>query len=323
VESPASWQAERQAVLANVRRLLGNAPPGAGGAAGQRARPRPHVPALLGRLTGPEGIDRDDAPFGEYVEGDVYLPAGLRDSGRRAPAVVWVHPMSCPLGYVASYRRGDHIHHALARAGFVTFCYDQIGCGRRVEEAEGFYRRHPDWSLLGKMVRDARAAVAAARSLPYVNAEQTWLLGYDLGALVALHAAAADEQVRGAALVCLVPSLRGGAAPDGSGPPELSRDYTVLPQLGALLAAGRTLPYDVTHLLACLAPRPTLVISPQLDWQAPPEQVTQAVESARAAFALHGTSGQLEQIVPEGYGHFGPEHQALAIDWLRRQGAGR
>ena len=230
-------------------------PPGAGGAEGQRSRPRLDVPALLGRGTAVEGIERDGVPFGEYLEGDAYLAAGLRESDLAAPAVVWVHPMSCPLGYVAPYRRADHLHHSLAQAGFVTFCYDQIGCGRRIEEAELFAARHPRWSLLGKMVRDCRAAIAAASALPYVNPSRVWLLGFDTGALVALHAAALDERVHGLALASAPASLRGSALPPAVAPPHLARDYQLLPRLSAGDdQESQELPYDVPHLLASVAP---------------------------------------------------------------------
>lgn len=317
----AAWEHQRRAVRAGVLRLLGDAPPGAGGAEGQRSRPRPHVPALLGRGTAVEGIERDDVPFGEYLDGDVYVAARLREPGHRAPAVIWVHPLSCPLGYVASYRRGDHLHHALARAGFVAFCYDQIGCGRRIEEAELFAARHPHWSLLGKMVRDCRAAVAAACALPYVDPSRVWLLGYDLGALVALHAAALDERVHGLVLAAAPPSLRGSALPHTGTPPHLARDYHLLPQPAAGAGDDQDLPYDVPHLLASVAPRPALVLSPQLDWQAPIERVTAAVATARAVYALYGAAGDLQQLSPEAFAHFGPEHQALAIGWLQQRSA--
>ena len=110
------------------------------------------------------------------------------------------------------------------------------------------------------MVRDCRAAIGAASALPYVNPSRVWLLGYDTGALVALHAAALDERVHGLALASAPASLRGSAsaccrsAAPGAGLPLLPR-----------LSAGddqesQELPYDVPHLLASVAPRPVLVL---------------------------------------------------------------
>jgi hypothetical protein len=162
------------------------------------------------------------------------------------------------------------------------------------------------------------------RTLRYVDAANVWLLGYDLGAIVALHAAALDERVGGVALAGLSPSLRGGLVPPAGVPPHLSCDYALLPPSRAREVAGEAdLPYDVPHLLASLAPRPALVISPQLDWAAPVVRATAAVAGARPVYALHGAPHLLTHLTPEAFGHFGPEHQALAVEWLRSHtGAG-
>jgi hypothetical protein len=77
--------------------------------------------------------------------------------------------------------------------------------------------------------------------------------------------------------------------------------------------------YDVPELLACLAPRPVLVVSPQLDRDARLEDVTRAVQAARRVYDLYGAGESLEQLVPEDYNHFGPSVQSLVIDWLRRR----
>ncbi len=47
--------------------------------------------------------------------------------------------------------------------------FDQIGFGTRVEHAKEFYRRYPEWSLLGKMVADTKAAITAASALEIVD----------------------------------------------------------------------------------------------------------------------------------------------------------
>ena len=48
-------------------------------------------------------------------------------------------------------------------------------------------------------------------------------------------------------------------------------------------------------------------------------RVTADVAAARQAFARHGAAHHLEQMAPADFGHFGPEHQALAIEWLHAQ----
>jgi hypothetical protein len=44
--------------------------------------------------------------------------------------------------------------------------------------------------------------------------------------------------------------------------------------------------------------------------------------AARAVYALYGAAGSLQQLSPEAFAHFGPEHQALAIGWLKQRRAG-
>ena len=68
-----------------------------------------------------------------------------------------------------------------------------------------------------------------------------------------------------------------------------------------------------------MAPRPTLVVSPQLDRDAVLADVTQAVEAARQAFALYGKAERLKQVSPETINQFWPSTQQLVIDWLNEQ----
>ena len=69
-----------------------------------------------------------------------------------------------------------------------------------------------------------------------------------------------------------------------------------------------------------MAPRPTLVVSPQLDRDAVLADVTQAVEAARKAFALYGKAERLKQVSPETINQFWPQlTQQLVIDWLNEQ----
>ena len=92
----------------------------------------------------------------------------------------------------------------------------------------------------------------------------------------------------------------------------------LVPRLGCFIGQEARVPYDVPDLLASFAPRPVLVISPTLDREAKVEDVTKAVEAARSAYALLGAEAKLEQLKPEDYNRFGPELQALVIEWLKK-----
>ncbi len=326
----ADWERERADVRQQVAWTLGDAPPHLASSGGDYGEEPPHIAATMGRgdASLPAGIEKHQVMFGEYVCGDIYTPTGAYQAGRALPAILWLHPWSPANGYAALYRRGDQIQHTLARAGYAVFCFDHIGFGRRVEEAEFFYRRHPNWSLLGKCVRDASAALDVMTRLRIIDAARIVALGYGLGSMVGLHLGAMDApgaestqpgRLAGFASVCGPAAFRldTDVARTG-GIRRWSHGTMLAPKLGLFDAHPDRIPYDVSDLLACFAPRPTLVISPLLDRDAPPDLVTPAVEAARHVYALHGVADRLTQMIPEDYNHFGPSQQALVLDWLNR-----
>jgi predicted alpha/beta-fold hydrolase len=315
-------QSRREGTRRAVRQMLGDAPPSTNNPGGDYGKEVAHVAALLGRNEAGQGIEKQQIVFGDYINADIYLPAGLGASGRKAPAVLWLHPFSFAHGYGAGYRDGEQIFRTLARAGFVVFCFDQVGFGRRIEEVEGFYERYPRWSLAGQMVRDSQAALDVLTALPYVEARQVYGLGYSLGSFVGLHLGAMDERLAGFAAVSAPPPFRLDTDErETGGIRRWSHLYMLLPRLGFFIGQEDRTPYDVPDLMASFAPRPLLVVSPQLDREAPLKHVTQGVEAARKVYALYGAAERLEQASPEQYNKFGPDVQALVIDWLKKQSA--
>jgi len=89
---------------------------------------------------------------------------------------------------------------------------------------------------------------------------------------------------------------------------EWALPHALLPRLDGFVGREEQTPYDL-HL----------VLSPQLDRHAPLADVTQAVDSARQVYALHGASAHLTQTSPETYHQLGPEVQDVAVAWLRAQ----
>ena len=325
VQGVDGWVRKKKQVRERVRWVLGNWPPVAVNPGTSDDWEPPYLTAMLGRESAPR-LEKAQMGFGEHLAGDVYMPAGLRERGVKAPAILWLHPFCFSNGYVAAYRRdgaspsGGQVFRALALAGFTVFCYDQIGFGRRVTEAEGFYGRYPHWSLLGKMVRDAQAALDVLTRLPYVDAEQVFGVGYTLGSLVGLHLGAVDERLAGLASVCGPQPFRLDTPERATGGiRRWSHQYMLVPRLGFWAEDPERVLYDVPELLACFAPRPVLVVSPQLDRDARLEDVTRAVQAARRVYDLYGAGESLEQLAPEDYNHFGPSAQGLVIQWLKRR----
>lgn len=297
-----------------IRAMLGDAPPRAPGEVGSYGVETPATATLLGRLEPGDGIDKQQVIFGEYINADLYFPAGLLASGRKISAVVWLAPWPSSHGYRAAYRRGEQFYRTLARAGFVVCCFDHIGSGSRIEEATDFYQRHPRWSLLGKMVHDAQAAVDMLESLPYVRPDHIWSVGYRLGSLVGLHLGAIDHRLIGLAAVSPPASIRDDAGEAW----RLSHRDMVLPQLGYYLKSERRLPYDTADLLGALAPRPVAVVSPQLDRDGARQSVATATAAAHKSYIDANAGDRIEQFMPETHDQFGPEIHDLVIEWLSR-----
>lgn len=318
IDSPAAWAERRGQLREQVLRMLGEAPPESHNPDPDNYGAEPsHIAALMGRSSAPEGVVKRQVVFGEYLNGDLWMPAGFADDGARHPAVLWLSSYCCSTGYRPAYRRGEQPHLSLARAGLVTFCCDLLGTGRRIEEVEGFYQRHPRWSLLGKMVRDARAAIEILAGLPYVDPGRIAVLGFSAGAFVALHLAALDERIAALATVCPPAPFRLDSADRGTGSwRRWAERLLFVPRLG-LHESAETLPYDVPLLQAAAAPRPQLALTPVLDRAARLLDQSRGLELARHVYALHGAAERLEQLAPETYHQFDGEQQQPVLAWLK------
>ncbi len=142
-----------------------------------------HIEQLLGRASAGARLEMTEFVFGEYINADIYHPRGGDEE--LLPAILWLHPTSNARGYVPAYRRGDVAHETWARAGYAVFCYDQIGNGRRIPEMAQFCQRYPGWSVAGKMLRDAQAALDAVAQLDFIDPARIYVVGYREGAWLA------------------------------------------------------------------------------------------------------------------------------------------
>lgn len=312
-----AWESRKEEIRNAVEAMLGQAPPAAYSPIGAYGREPAHIEAMLGRGSVSAALEKHDLMFGEYINADVYYPEGLAESGQRHPAVLWLHPWSSPHGYAAAYRRDFHAYQSLALAGYPVFCFDLPGFGRRIEEVEGFHIRYPNWSLLGQMVRDARAALDVMTELPYVAPEQIYVVGYGLGAMVAVHLAALDERPAGYALVCAPPPFRLDTdLPRTGGIRRWAQVQMILPQLGYFVGREDRAPYDVDELLGCIAPRPLLLVTPTLDREAPLDLMRPAAEHVAAVYAMLGAQEAFSHKIPVAYNHFDNTMQQRVIAWL-------
>jgi len=305
---PAAWPARRQEIRRRIDRALGEPPPGAVGQVSHYGAEPNAEAALLGRAAPPPELVRESLNFGNYLRADLYYRTNVVGTDRRLPVFVWLHPISVSHGYVAGYDRGEKPHLALARSGYAVFAFDQLGFGSRILEIRDFYRRYPRWSLLGKLLRDVRAAVDAVSSHPRIDPAQVYLVGYGLGGLVGLHAAALDERVAGVIAVAAFTPMRSDTADKGTGGlARWTHWLPLLPRLGGFRGHEARLPYDYDEVLALIAPRPALVITPGLDYESTREDLRQCMTRARRVYAWLGAPDSLVFQRTEDYNHFTPE----------------
>jgi pimeloyl-ACP methyl ester carboxylesterase len=190
-----------------------------------------------------------------------------------------------------------------------------------MNEAGAFMDRFPKWSLMGRMVEDARAAVETLSRDPAIDGEQgVWLFGYSMGGMVALHTAALEPKVKGVVSVAGFTPMRTDTADKGTGGlVRWSVDRPLMPRLGAFIGKEGEVPYDYDGLLAAIAPRPVLVVSPQLDRDATPSDVHGAVEKARKVYDLYKAGEKLGLEEPWDYNRLPTETQDRAIEWMKKR----
>lgn len=290
-------------------------------------------------------VTRSDVSFGEYISGSVYH---LADATGPLPVVVFMHPLSYNIGFNENYIESvtqTAIYFALAEAGFAVLAYDAVGFGSRLTEVSGvsgggqgvdglplFYRRYPEWSLLGKIVHDGLAAVDLLATtggrfypghdkpegLPKFDTDNIFLLGYDIGGRAALYTAAMEDRTRPRpSRIKGVISINGWTpmrtdtnASATGGIARLWDWHALQPVLGFYDGREHSLPYDMDDVLV-EANVPTLVYQQLYDRTADPAAVTEAVGRALAQGA------DVTLMSTKSVNRLDDEVHAAAIGWLK------
>lgn len=216
---------------------------------------------------------------------------------------------------------GKDFARQLVRRGYVTLSPEHF-CSAARQPAEGpyetaaFYRRHPDWSAVGKYAYDSRIACTVLGAQPQVDAERIGVTGHSLGGQGSIWLAAYDERIRCAAPSCTAPTFRENAAPL-----HWSRDYwyVYFPQLRADFLAGRQVQCDFHEMMALIAPRPLLERYATNDGD-PATQAHRTTLHVKLAelYRLLGR-GEAHAFLAFGDGHSIPELSSAAmLSWMDR-----
>jgi pimeloyl-ACP methyl ester carboxylesterase len=240
-------------------------------------------------------------PFGVDLKADLYLP--LTSAGK-LPLVIWLHSFSYSTGY-SRYAKARF--EELTGRGYGVLAFDQIGFGTRVEHAKDFYRRHPRWSLLGKMVADTRAAITAASSHESVDASKIYLLGYSLGGKIALWTAALDTRPVAIVSVASFTPLRTSQGTEGVY--AYSHLHGLLPRLGFYAEDRSSLPVDYDDVLRAIGNRKVLLVTPTHDRYADRVALQKLLQQFPG----------IDVLAPEDFNRFSQSTQKLVFGWLQRQ----
>jgi pimeloyl-ACP methyl ester carboxylesterase len=149
--------------------------------------------------------------------------------------------------------------------------------------------------------------VTLLQSHPRVDPAQIYLVGYGTGSMAALAAGALEPRLAGVMAVAGITPLRLDTAAGTGGVARWSHLLPLMPRLGAFVGEERRIPCDWHEVMALIAPRPVLLITPGIDYQSTFEYLHAAVGEARKPFELLGAPRALVFQRTDDYNHFAPE----------------
>lgn len=309
-----AWEQRRTEIAAAIQAVLGQ-PTGL-------TPPRPEA-KVVGEETLPDHIRR-------YIrirtEADDWIPAYLllpKDMPwGRLPTMICLHQTVAqgkdePCGIKGS----DDLSLALqlVRRGYVCIAPDAIGFGERIPAGStpyhnsiAFYRKHPGWSFMGKMIWDVSRIVDWLETQPYVDPLQIGCIGHSHGAYGSIFAGAFELRVSAVIASCGFTTLRSDPDPD-----RWSHKTALIPQLGMYLPDVASIPFDWQQICALVAPRPLYVWYTTRDAIFPNTDNLDALfKDVRSVYGLYGAANDLVWSFQDSGHEFPAAAREAAYGWL-------
>lgn len=323
--SQSDWATKKESFRSELTWMLGETPPGID------ARPieeisnkADYMDQLIQRPQPKNGARKNIAPYnalGDYQYGAIYYPTDqggqlkLPSSGK-LPIIIWSHKF-VNTGFDSGITA---LIQDFLDKGIAVMTMDLLGYGSRIEEGSLFYDRYPEWSKMGKMVDDTRAAINALKDLDFVDSDQIFLGGYALGGTVSLLTAALEDNVAGvAASAAFTPWRAWTSDAFYEGNRGLARHYGLIPKLCLFEGQEARIPIDFAEILSVIAPKPLLLISPSLDRHADLAAVSATVSSAKSIYEALNALDNITHSTPKSYNRFTREQQLLLVNWVSEQ----
>jgi len=330
ITTPQEWQTRREEIIKRLNVFLGEPP---------KSKPPLEIKII-------EETSREDhilrklvyqTELNEFIPGYLLIPKNLKG---RMPVVLCPHQTTQegkrePAGLAGN----PQLHTALnlVKKGFVTFTYDALCFGERHDAASGhygdaipFYKKHPRWSLMGKMIWDLQRAIDYLQTLDFVDANRIGSIGHSHGGYTTLFAMAFDERIKAGASNCGFDTFR----IDGN-TWRWSRATAMLPMLGFYVTNPRLnidfyravpdsgvvdVPFEMHELLALIAPRPLLLSTSDEDFVFPNGgwSARRALERIEPVYELLGGRENLSSYFFDGGHNFTAGGSSNAYKWLER-----
>jgi hypothetical protein len=280
---------------------------------------------------------RYESEAGEWIPAYVLIPDKRQ---RRTPAVLCPHQTiqagkDSPAGLAD--KPEQHTALQLAQRGYVSLTWDALCFGERHNPASGhygdaipFYQRHPNWSVMSKMIWDLSRSIDYLQTLDIVDPKRIGCLGHSHGGITTLFGMALEPRISVGCSNCGFDTFR----IDGN-TFRWSRATALLPRLGFYTKSPYLnmnlyravpdseviqTPFDMHQLLALIAPRPLMLSASDEDFVFPNGgwSTRQSVARLAKLYQLTGAGDRLESFYFSGGHSFPPEASSRAYAWLDR-----
>ncbi len=333
INSVDGWEAKKPQIKKNIRWVLGDQPPGVTNFGPRNFKVKGVGEESFGNII-PRPVETDKmgcvefSPYSGFVDqlfGSLYYPKKKIEAlGKgKLPVVIYLHEYDFNQGF--SSMAFDHeiqsFFENMVAQGFAVFAYDMIGFGNRNEEGTRFYERYPHWSKMGKSVADLKGAIDALTHYNLIDSSKIFVVGYSYGATVALFGAATDKRIAGVVSVAGFTPLRLATADKGMEGVQMYSHLNggQLPRLGFFVGNEAKIPTDFNEVLACIAPRPLLVIAPKMDKDACNSDVQNCVKQVKKVYQLYNKPNNIEMFLPNDYNRFSYSMRDKTYEWAAVQ----
>lgn len=227
------------------------------------------------------------------IYGLLYIP---KDAGEKMPAVIFSH------GFGGNHQVGAQYAEALARKGYVVYCFDFCG-GSPGSRSNGSTL---DMSIFTEQA-DLEAVIHMMQEQPFVDEENIFLMGTSQGGAVsAITAAANKEEIKGAILLYPAFVLVDRIKEQFETVEDIPDTYYLMWMTVGRAYAENLLDYDIYEAISTYD-KDVLLIHGDADSIVPLSYSEKAVEVYDSA--------RLEVLPGAGHG-FSGEDARQAIDWI-------